>query len=84
MPLREKQMRSSQKYQPLVDYFVSNEIVREARVLPIVVGSSVATHRNTLNSLTTLWLDGKRLDKYLAISADGSSVEMACMRMNYK
>jgi hypothetical protein len=53
-------------------------------VLPIFVGSSGATHRNTLNSLTTLWPDGKRLGKYLAISADGSSVQIACMPMIYK
>jgi hypothetical protein len=72
-----------EKYQPLADYLVSLGTVREAQVLPIVVGSRGAIPRNTLKSLITLGLDGKRLGKYLAISAVGSSVEIACMHLDY-
>jgi hypothetical protein len=71
------------KYQPLADYFVSQGTVREAQVLPILIGSRGAIPRNTLKSLITLGLDGKRLGKYLAISAAGSSVEIACMHLDY-
>jgi hypothetical protein len=49
------------KYEPLAQYFESQETVREAQVLPIVVGSRGAIPRNTMKSLTTLGLDGKRL-----------------------
>jgi hypothetical protein len=71
------------KYQPLADYFVSQGVAREAQVLPIVVGSRGAIPRNTLTALTTLGLDEKRLGKYLAICAVGSSVEIACMHLDY-
>ena len=72
-----------EKYQTLADYFVSQEVAREAQVLPIVVGSRGAIPKNTLKSLNTLGLDGKRLGKYLAICALGSSVEIACMHLDY-
>jgi hypothetical protein len=71
------------KYQPLADYFISQETAREAQVLPIVIGSRGAITKDTLNSLRTLGLDAKRLGKYLAICAVGSSVEIACMHLDY-
>jgi hypothetical protein len=71
------------KYQPLADYFVSHGAAREAQVLPIVVGSRGAIPRNTMKALNTLGLDEKRLGRYLAISAVGSSVEIACMHLDY-
>ena len=71
------------KYQSLADYFVSQGTAREAQVLPIVVGSRGAIPKHTLTALTTLGLDGKRLGKYLAICAVGSSVEIACMHLDY-
>jgi hypothetical protein len=52
-------------------------------VLLIVVGFRRAIPRDTLKALTTLGLDGKRLRKYLAICAIGSSVEIACMHLDY-
>jgi hypothetical protein len=71
------------KYQPLADYFVSQRTAREAHVLPIVIGSRVAVPKKTLKSQSTLGLDRKRLGKYLAICAVGSSVEIACIHLDY-
>jgi hypothetical protein len=71
------------KYQPLADYFVSQGTAREAQVLPIVIGSRGAVPKDTLKALITLGVDGKRLGKYLAICAVGSSVEIACMYLDY-
>jgi hypothetical protein len=50
-------------YRYLANYLMSQGTVREAHVLQIVVGSRGAIPRNTLTSLTTLGLDGKRLGK---------------------
>jgi hypothetical protein len=72
-----------EKYQPLADYFVSQGAVREANVLPIVVGSRGAITQATLKSLATLGLDVERVGKYLAICAVASSVEIACMHLDY-
>jgi hypothetical protein len=71
------------KYQSLADYFVSQGTARTAQVLPIVVGSRGAIPKDTLKSLKTLGLESKRLGKYLAICAVGSSVEIACMHLDY-
>jgi hypothetical protein len=62
---------------------VSQGTVPEAQVLPFVVGSAGAIPQNTLNSLTILGLDEKRLGKYHAILAVASNVEIACMHLDY-
>jgi hypothetical protein len=70
-----------EKYQPLADY--SQGAAQESQVLPIVVGSRGAIPKKTLRSLKSLGLEAKRLGRYLAITAAGSSVEIACAHLDY-
>jgi hypothetical protein len=70
-------------YQSMVDAFVSQGTSREAKVWSIVVGSRGAIPKVALKVLTILGLDGKFLGKNLAICAVCSSVEIACMQMDY-
>jgi hypothetical protein len=72
-----------EKYQPLADYLVSQRAVREANVLPIVVGSRGAITQATLKSLAMLGLDMERVGKYLTICAVTTGVEIACMHLDY-
>jgi hypothetical protein len=71
------------KYQPLADYFISQGIVREAQLFADSCRIKGSDPRNTLNSLTTLGLDGKRPGKYLAISAVASRHMTAFTHLDY-
>jgi hypothetical protein len=74
---------AAEKIAKLADFFVSQGTAREAQVLPIVVDSRRAIPKDTLKALNILWLDGRRLELFLAKCGVGSSVQVTCMHLNY-
>ena len=81
--LRRGSDEKRQKYETLARDLKARGLSRSCEVLPITVGSRGAIPRDTRNSLTTLGIMSKRLVRYLAICALGSSVEIACQHLDY-